>query len=217
MNKLFDFAKTLKVLYVEDNEEARESTVALLSNIFNNIETGVDGKDGLEKFKKQKFDLVITDILMPRMNGLEMIEEIKKIDKNIPIIIISAYNGNDYLLKSIKLGVRGLVPMQIEYLSYVGALQFLKLFYSMASKIDAKFTFLGVVPTLYNKSLKEHNEIIQKLEEKLAKNRVLPSIRKDFKLSQSFIQGKPICYFDNRCRGAKDYNLLSDVIIDKIF
>ena len=123
------------------------------------------------------------------------------------IILNNAMYASDYVL----------VPMQTEYLSYVGALQFLKLFYSMASKIDAKFTFLGVVPTLYNKSLKEHNEIIQKLEEKLGKNRVLPPIRKDFKLSQSFIEGKPICYFDNRCRGAKDYNLLSDVIIDKIF
>jgi len=123
------------------------------------------------------------------------------------IILNNAMYASDYVL----------VPMQSEYLSYVGVLQFLKLFYSIASKIDAKFTFLGVVPTLYNKSLKEHNEIIQKLEEKLGKNKVLQPIRKDFKLSQSFIEGKPICYFDNRCRGAKDYNLLSDVIIDKIF
>ena len=123
------------------------------------------------------------------------------------IILNNAMYASDYVL----------VPMQTEYLSYVGALQFLKLFYSMASKIDAKFTFLGVVPTLYNKSLKEHNEIVQKLEEKLGKNRVLPPIRKDFKLSQSFIEEKPICYFDNRCRGAKDYNTLSEIIINKIF
>jgi len=123
------------------------------------------------------------------------------------IILNNAMYASDYVL----------VPMQSEYLSYMGVLQFLKLFYSIASKIDAKFTFLGVVPTLYNKSLKEHNEIIQKLEEKLGKNRVLHPIRKDFKLSQSFMEGKPICYFDNRCRGAKDYNVLSDVIINKIF
>ena len=101
MIKLFEFAKTLKVLYVEDNEQARESTVSLLSNIFSNIEVGVDGKDGLEKFKEQKFDLVITDINMPIMNGLEMIEEIKKIDKDIPVIIISAHSENNYLLKAI--------------------------------------------------------------------------------------------------------------------
>ena len=149
MNKLFDFAKTLKVLYVEDNEEARESTVALLSNIFNNIETGVDGKDGLEKFKKQKFDLVITDILMPRMNGLEMIEEIKKIDKNIPIIIISAYNGNDYLLKSIKLGVRGYLLKPIDISQFIevmnATINYLYKKEILKNKIEEKLKFLDKV------------------------------------------------------------------------
>ena len=119
MDRLFEFAKTLKVLYVEDNKEARESTVALLSNIFSNIEIGVDGKNGLDKFKKQNFNLVITDINMPRMNGLEMIEEIKKIDKDIPIVIISAYNENDYLLKAIKLGVRGYLLKPLDILQFI--------------------------------------------------------------------------------------------------
>ena len=119
MNNLFKFAQTLKVLYVEDNQETRESTVAFLSNIFNNIEVGVDGENGLEKFKEQNFDLVITDINMPRMNGLEMIEKVKKVNKDIPIIIISAYNENDYLLKAIKLGVRGYLLKPIDISQFI--------------------------------------------------------------------------------------------------
>lgn len=108
------------------------------------------------------------------------------------------------------------VPIQTEYLGYIGALKFLKLFYKTASKLNVKFTFLGIVPTLYSKSIKEHNEIINHLKEKLGKNRVLIPIRKDFKLSQSFSKGKPISYLDRRCRGAKDYEQLSKIILEKI-
>ena len=108
-----------------------------------------------------------------------------------------------------------IVPMQTEYLGYVGALQFLKLFYGTASQLNAKFTFLGVVPTLFSKSIKEHNEIIDKLKEKLGKNRVLIPIRKDFKLSQSFSEGKPISYFDKRCRGSKDYEQLAKTVLKR--
>ena len=122
------------------------------------------------------------------------------------VMLNNAMVASDYVL----------VPMQSEYLGYIGALQFLKLFYETASKLNAKFTFLGVVPTLYNKSIKEHNEIVEKLKEKLGKNRVLTPIRKDFKLSQSFSEGKPICYYDNRCRGAQDYKLLSKTVLEKI-
>jgi len=121
-------------------------------------------------------------------------------------ILNNAMYASDYVV----------VPMQTEYLGYVGAIQFLKLFYETASKLNAKFTFLGVVPTLFNKSVKEHSEIIDSLKEKLGKNRVLIPIRKDFKLSQSFSQGQPINYFDERCRGAKDYETLSEIILERI-
>lgn len=123
------------------------------------------------------------------------------------ILLNNAMIASDYVI----------VPMQSEYLSYIGAIQFLKLFYETASKLNTKFTLLGVVPTLYNKSIKEHNEIIEKLKEKLGQERVLTPIRKDFKLSLAFNEGKPVCFFDNRCRGAKDYKNLSEKIITRIF
>ncbi len=104
MEELLEKTKNIKVLYVEDYEEARESTLEILRLFFDNIILGVDGVDGLEKFKNNKIDLVITDINMPRMNGIEMAKAIKNIESDIPILFVSAYKDVDYLKESIKLG-----------------------------------------------------------------------------------------------------------------
>ncbi|MEA3554657.1 MAG: response regulator [Campylobacterota bacterium] len=119
------FSKTLKVLYVEDNKEARESTLAMLNNLFDDIIVANDGLDGLEKFtkneiqqeqgKEKTFDLIISDINMPNMNGIEMCEQIKEISNDIPIIILSGHNESEYFMKSIKLGVDGYLLKPLDF------------------------------------------------------------------------------------------------------
>ncbi len=108
----------INLLYVEDDKSAMEASSSLLENFFSNITTAVDGRDGLEKFKNSKIDLIITDINMPYLNGLEMIDEIKKIDKDIKVIIFSANIEPKYFTESIRLGVNGylLKPIDIEQL-----------------------------------------------------------------------------------------------------
>ena len=147
-------------------------------------------------------------------------DELKKSLDNLDFdyCIIDTPPTNDVILKSAMIASDYvLVPMQTEYLGYVGVIQFLKLFYKTASNINTKFTFLGIVPTLYNKSIKEHNQIIKQLEKKLSKDKVLPPVRKDFKLSKSFIKGTPVIYFDDSSRGANDYMTLTENILIKIF
>ena len=115
------FSKT-NLLYVEDNKEARESTLGILEEFFQEIFMAVDGKDGYEKFIEyyDKIDLIITDINMPNMNGIEMIEKIKESDlyNNTPILILSAHNEADYFINSIKVGINGylLKPVDIDQL-----------------------------------------------------------------------------------------------------
>jgi DNA-binding response OmpR family regulator len=89
-----ELIKTLKVLYVEDEILLRDITCNSLNSILKEIIVASDGKDGLEKFN-ESFDLVITDLSMPIMSGYEMIENIRKIDKNIPIIITTAYGSQN--------------------------------------------------------------------------------------------------------------------------
>jgi len=118
IDKLLQYSHNFTLLYVEDNEEARDSTLELLHEFFTNIITGVDGVDGIEKFQQNDIDLIITDINMPRLNGLEMAEKIKEIDNDVPILVLSAHNESSFFIDSIKLGIDGYIlkPLNIEQL-----------------------------------------------------------------------------------------------------
>lgn len=93
------------VLYVEDDSSAREVLTRYLSRRVARIYTAEDGMAGLEAFKMHRPALVITDVLMPNMDGCSMSREIRAIDPDVPIIMLSAHNESDQLLASIDLGV----------------------------------------------------------------------------------------------------------------
>ena len=106
--QMFKYASThLNILYVEDDSDAREATLLLLNEFFTHITIAVDGSDGYEKFSSGKHDLIITDINMPKMNGIDLITKIRQKNRNIPILVLSAYNESRYLLETIKLGIDG--------------------------------------------------------------------------------------------------------------
>ena len=153
IKQILKYTKNLKLLYVEDNKEAREAIQPVLQNFFDNIEIAYDGQEGLEKFdqanqKHQKFDLVLTDINMPRLNGLEMIESIRKIDSNIPILVLSAYNESEYFMDSIKFGVDGYLLKPID----------MKQFLAVLKKIISKLT-LTATAQKHLHFLKEYEEV----------------------------------------------------------
>ncbi len=104
MNK--EILKNIKVLYVEDEDDVREFTGKTIKAIVKDIIIAENGKIGLEKFQENSdIDLIVTDINMPKMDGLEMCAEIKKINPKIPIVITSAYNDPSFLKKAIDVGV----------------------------------------------------------------------------------------------------------------
>jgi PAS domain S-box-containing protein len=115
MNTLND-TKHINLLYVEDNETTRELTLGILEHFFENITVAVDGQDGLEKFKSNNINFVITDIFMPNMTGIEMIREIRKIDESVYIVAITANSDNDSFMNTFELGVQGYIikPLKME-------------------------------------------------------------------------------------------------------
>ena len=119
---IIQYTHPLKLLYVEDNQDARESTLIILEEFFSNITIAVDGIDGIEKFNQDKYDLIITDINMPRKNGLQMIQEIREDNKEIPVLVLSAYNESDFFVDSIKLGVAGYLLKPIDMTQFIGML-----------------------------------------------------------------------------------------------
>ena len=98
--------KNKKVLYVEDDEAIMKSFSKILNKVFKEVLTAVNGEEGLEVFKKnQDVNFIITDIKMPRVDGLEMAAEIKKINPKIPCILTTAHGEYDYFLRADQIGV----------------------------------------------------------------------------------------------------------------
>jgi DNA-binding response OmpR family regulator len=97
--------KTLKILIVEDEKRLAQLLKDAIYDSFFSIVIAKDGNEGLKKFKTFKPDIIITDIMMPFCDGLEMTQKIKELDENIPIIVLSAHSDKEKLLKAIDLGI----------------------------------------------------------------------------------------------------------------
>ncbi|CAA6822803.1 MAG: DNA-binding response regulator [uncultured Sulfurovum sp.] len=95
--------KNTTILYVDDNSLIREEAVEYLSLIYNKVLEASNGQEALNIYKETKPDIIITDIEMPIMNGLQMVKSIRRQDKNIPIIIVTAFLHTEYLLEAIEL------------------------------------------------------------------------------------------------------------------
>jgi len=107
---LFAVTKELRVLFVEDEPEIRKSTASLLGNYFTDLVVCDNGEDGLKECmnglkKNRAYDIVITDINMPYLNGVEMVSAIKEVNDDQAVIFLSAHQDKDCLLEAIKLGV----------------------------------------------------------------------------------------------------------------
>ena len=109
INSIKDAIYPLCALYVEDNEEVRRQTAKILKLFFHQVIDCGDGRDGIDKFKASKAGIVFTDINMPGINGLEMLERIKQIDPSVKTVIFSAYDESKFFTKAISIGVDGYI------------------------------------------------------------------------------------------------------------
>ena len=125
LRKIISITKKLSILYIEDNLDVRNQTIKMLKIFFDEIEIASNGEIGLEifksndKYESSSFDLIITDIEMPVLDGISMIEKIREFNKEVPILIFSAHSNTDYFLKTINAGVDGYIlkPYNIDQIS----------------------------------------------------------------------------------------------------
>ena len=109
---------SLSILYIEDEETIRNSIFKVLNRRFTKCYVATNGKEGLNLYNQHRPDIIVTDIQMPVMDGLEMVKIIRQNDVEIPIIVTSAYNNSDFLLEAIQMKVDSFVlkPITIEEL-----------------------------------------------------------------------------------------------------
>jgi len=105
--------KTLTVLYVEDDADTREQFSDFLRRSVGVLIAAENGVAGLEAFQKHTPDIVVTDILMPKMDGLTMAQEILRIMPSVPIIVVTVFEQTDYLIRAINMGIEKYVAKPV--------------------------------------------------------------------------------------------------------
>lgn len=190
LKELLEYTKTLNILYVEDDEVLLENTRLLLDNFFASIDTAINGELGFKTYKENykntdsHYDIVITDINMPVMNGIEMGRKILKLNETQPIIITSAHNESKHLFEALDLGVDGFISKPIDND------QLLKLIYKVAKAVsDHKFVeeHVGKIEQL-NIELEESNRKLRNKNSELEKSfRMLDTMVEKTKVMPSFV------------------------------
>ncbi len=97
--------KDLNILYAEDEDFIRENVVEALEFMSINVTAVTNGEEAYEEYLKIKPDIIIADIEMPKMDGLELAQKIRKIDNDTQIVIATAYTNTEYFVKAVELNL----------------------------------------------------------------------------------------------------------------
>ncbi len=136
------------ILCVEDNEDALKYIKLMLEDDVKEFYMATNGKDGLKMYEEKMPDIILTDINMPEMDGLTMIKRIRETNKNIPILIISAFDDKENLLEAINIGGNGFIQKPIDVDVLYKKLECIAR--NLQDKIDAKTLKETQINNLYN-------------------------------------------------------------------
>jgi len=147
IKQLHSVTKNFNVLCVEDDETSRNILKKFFSNIFGSVDCVENGEEAWQKWQQKRYDLLVTDLTMPKMGGVELIQKIRSIDPYAHIIVLTAHNDKKELIDSINLHVDGflLKPLDLHHFS--------ELLAKVAHEINIK------------KSLEEYQQRLQTLQD----------------------------------------------------
>ena len=153
----------LTVLLVEDEDEVRIELAILLEKRFDRVWVAVNGEDGLNMYRCHNPDLIVTDIVMPLMDGLEMAEAIHRIDAEVPVVVTTALSDSDFLLRAIDAGVDGYLlkpidPGQLQQVLYKSCRNLLQ-----RKRIQQQTSELE----LYHEAMEEEGRIVAGLMQRI--------------------------------------------------
>ncbi len=141
--------KPLTILYVEDNDDVARMTAMVLEDYMDRILLAKNGLEALDIFNTHNIDIVLTDILMPKMSGIEFARKVRegKHNTQCPIVIATAHTEVHYLLDAIGLGVDGYILKPIDVQELLATLHKAILPRIQAKEIKSKNLLLGAIAT----------------------------------------------------------------------
>jgi len=117
--------KNFSILYVEDEETTQELITEILEASFKEVFVASDGKEGFALYKDKNPDIVLSDIAMPNMDGLEMSELIKKLHPEQPIALFTAFSQSAYLKKAAEIGIATYILKPLEEEQFFNSLNYM--------------------------------------------------------------------------------------------
>jgi len=144
---IVNILKSLNVLYIEDDKVVLDSISTILRYMVAQVFTAENGKDALDIFRKEKIDIILTDIDMPKLNGIEFAKRVRQINEIVPIIIITSYKSEEYLFQSMDLKLEDYIIKPINYDKLVESLS--KCAYKIEK--DVKVEIFLTKDIIYNK------------------------------------------------------------------
>lgn len=132
----------MNILYAEDDEDTLQASAIILEDYAKNLFLARNGEEALEIFENNPIDIIITDIMMPKLNGIEMVKIIRQKSPATPIVITTAHTETQYLLDAINLKVDGYIlkPVVIKDL------------FELIEKV--------ILPTIQAQTIKDQNLLI---------------------------------------------------------
>ncbi len=119
--------ENLRILYVEDDPDTQRLIKKILSSSAKEVIVASDGEEGLRFYQEHQPDIVLTDICMPKMDGLEMCKAIKEINPDQPIGIFTAFNEPEYLKKAADLDIGTYILKPFDRKQFFNSLEYLKM------------------------------------------------------------------------------------------
>lgn len=171
LSNLIKYTKKLNLLYIEDNEMVKEQTLKMLKSFFNNIDVASNGKEAFDIYTNNhlKYNLIITDIKMPILDGISFIELVRKSNRRIPIVIFSAHDDKKFYMDSINAGVDGYILKPYTIKQIANTLQNIVLKYNLQeSKSTIIYLESNFEWNIDEKKLYKNNQTI-----KLTKNEIM--------------------------------------------